>query len=130
VRSYSADSRSRLHDGLRRIASGIALAAAVDIEVNIGLGEPVMVNDADVAATVTSALVSAGLTEGPDLRSCGSDDFAYYGGLVPSAMIFVGTGAGDPSSPGLHHPAFVPADVTVRNLAEILLVSLAALAET
>jgi len=130
VRSYSADSRSRLHDGLRRIASGIALAAAVDIEVSIGLGEPVMVNDPDVAATVTTALVSAGLTEGPDLRSCGSDDFAYYGDLVPSAMIFVGTGAGDPSSPGLHHPAFVPADATVRNLAEILLVSLAALAET
>jgi hypothetical protein len=45
-------------------------------------------------------------------------------------MIFVGTGAGDPSSPGLHHPGFVPADATVRNLAEILLVSLAALAGT
>ena len=53
-----------------------------------------------------------------------------YGGLVPSAMVFVGTGAGGYSSPGLHHPAFVPADAVVRNLAEILLVSLAALAET
>jgi len=130
VRSYSADSRSRLHEGLRRVARGIALAADVDIDVSIELGEPVMVNDADVAAMVTSALTSAGLTEGPALRSCGSDDFSYYGGLVPSAMIFVGTGAGDRSSPGLHHPAFVPADAMVRDLAEIMLVSLAALAET
>src|SRR5205823_9263730 len=121
---------TQLHDGLRRIASGIALAADVDIEVSINLGEPVMVNDADIAATVTSALASAGLTEGPALRSCGSDDFAYYGDAVPSTMIFVGTGCGDHSSPGLHHPAFAPADATVRNLAEILLVSLAALAKT
>jgi hypothetical protein len=45
-------------------------------------------------------------------------------------MIFVGTGAGDNSSPGLHHPAFAPADAMVRNLAEIMLVSLAALAKT
>ena len=130
VRSYSADLRTQLHDGLRRIASGIALAADVDIEVSINLGEPVMVNDAGIAATVTSALASAGLTEGPALRSCGSDDFAYYGDVVPSTMIFVGTGAGDNPSPGLHHPAFAPADAMVRNLAEIMLVSLAALAET
>jgi metal-dependent amidase/aminoacylase/carboxypeptidase family protein len=130
VRSYSAESRSRLHDGLRRIASGIALAADVDIEVRIGVGEPVMVNDPDVAAAVTTALAAAGLTEGPALRSCGSDDFAYYGDVVPSAMIFVGTGPGDSSSPGLHHPAFAPADAMVRNLAKIMLVSLAALAKT
>jgi amidohydrolase len=130
VRSYSADSRSRLHDGLRRVARGIALAADVDIEVTIERGEPVLVNDADVAATVTSALVSAGLTERPALRSCGSDDFAYYCELVPSTMVFVGTGAGGLSSPGLHHPAFAPADAMVRKLAEISLVSLAALAKT
>lgn len=130
VRSYSADSRSRLHDGLRRVASGIALAAGVDIEVSIGLGEPVLVNDADVAATVTSALASAGFTEGPAMRSCGSDDFAYYCELVPSVMIFAGTGEGGPSSPGLHHPAFVPADAMVRKLAEMMLVSLAAVARS
>jgi amidohydrolase len=87
-----------------------------------------MVNDADVAATVTSALASAGLTEEPALRSCGSDDFAYYCELVPSTMIFVGTGAGGLSSPGLHHPAFAPADAMVRKLAEVSVVSLAALA--
>jgi amidohydrolase len=130
VRSYSADSRSRLHEGLRRVARGIAQASDVDIEVTIERGEPVLVNDADVAATVTSALVSAGLTEEPALRSCGSDDFAYYCELVPSTMIFVGTGAGGLSSPGLHHPEFAPADAMVRKLAEISLVSLAALAKT
>ena len=103
---------------------GIALAADVDIDVSIDLGEPVLVNDADVAATVTSALVSAGLTEEPALRSCGSDDFAYYCELRPLDHDLRPHRRGWPlRHPGLHHPAFTPADAMVRKLAEVSLVT-------
>jgi amidohydrolase len=127
IRAYSEASRTRLHDGLRRIAEGVALATDTGIETDLGLGEPVLVNDTAVAAVVSDALVAAGFAQGPDLRSCGADDFSYYTGLVPSTMVFVGTGAGGLSVPGLHHPAFAPEDAVVRDLAEAMLISLTAL---
>ena len=77
---------------------------------------------------MSAALQRAGLTESAPLRSCGSDDFAHYGGVAPSVMVFVGVGPGGRSAPGLHHPAFVPQDRLVQHLAEVMLVCLDALA--
>lgn len=128
IRSFSEDGRGHLHDGMRRIASGIGVACDVAIEVDIGLGCPVLHNHPVAAATVSAALRLAGLTESPPLRSCGADDFAYYGSVSPSVMVFFGVGSGGPTAPGLHHPAFVPEDRVVRSLAEAMLVCLDALA--
>lgn len=128
MRSFSEEGRRQLQDGMRRIASGIAVACDVAIEVDIDLGCPVLDNDPAVAATVSSALRQAGLAESPPLRSCGADDFAYYGGLAPSVMVFFGVGSGGRSAQSLHHPAFVPEDRVVRSLATAMLVCLDALA--
>jgi amidohydrolase len=56
------------------------------------------------------------------LRSCGSDDFAYYCTRYPSLMMFVGVGQpGTPDGPGLHHPAFLPPEETVGEVARAML---------
>jgi amidohydrolase len=56
------------------------------------------------------------------LRSCGSDDFAYYCARYPSLMMFVGVGQpGAPDGPGLHHPAFLPPEETVGEVARAML---------
>jgi amidohydrolase len=129
IRSFSEEGRTELHDGMRRIATGIGVASDVTVEVDIDLGESVLHNDPATAATVTSALRRAGLIESPPLRSCGADDFSYYGRVAPSVMIFIGVGPGDRSAPGLHHPAFVPENRAVGSLATAMLVAVDALAE-
>ncbi|MFC7108334.1 hypothetical protein ACFQQB_52745 [Nonomuraea rubra] len=52
-----------------------------------------------------------------ELRSCGADDFARYGDVAASLMMFVGV---DTES-GLHSPAFLPGDAAVGAVAEALL---------
>jgi amidohydrolase len=128
IRSFSETARTQLHDGMRRIAGGIGAACDVTIEVDIGRGCPVLHNDPAAAETVSSALRQAGLTESPPLRSCGADDFAHYGDVAPSVMVFLGVGPGGRSAPGLHHPAFTPDDRAVRTVAEAMLICLNALA--
>lgn len=127
IRSFSEDGRRQLRDGMRRIASGIGAACDVRIEVDVKIGCPVLHNDPLTAETVSSALRRVGLVESSPLRSCGADDFAHYGSMAPSVMIFFGMGPGGRSAPGLHHPAFVPEDRVVGNLAEAMLVCLRAL---
>ena len=56
------------------------------------------------------------------LRSCGSDDFAYYCTRYPSLMMFAGVGQpGMPDASGLHHPAFLPGEEAVEDVARVML---------
>jgi metal-dependent amidase/aminoacylase/carboxypeptidase family protein len=52
------------------------------------------------------------------MRSCGSDDFGFYGRVAPALMMFVGLegGPGDGDFP-LHHPRFLPPDEAVGAVA-------------
>ena len=54
----------------------------------------------------------------PAWRSCGSDDFAFFGALAPLAMAFVGLdGADGFSARPLHHPELLPPDDAVGTVA-------------
>jgi amidohydrolase len=86
-----------------------------------------MHNDPVLSDVVTRGLEDAGFVPGAELRSCGADDFAFYGTHFPSLMVFAGTG--DPAAPGLHHPEFLPPDEAVEQLARIMLTAYAAVAE-
>ena len=51
-------------------------------------------------------------------RSCGSDDFAFFGALAPLAMAFVGLdGAAGFTTRPLHHPELLPPDAAVGAVA-------------
>ncbi len=54
-------------------------------------------------------LPAAGFELAPAMRSCGSDDFGFYGSVAPSLMAFVGLedAPNTPQAP-LHHPKFLP----------------------
>lgn len=125
LRTFDEAFRSQLHALLRRTAMGIADAHGCQAVVEIGTGEPVMVNDADLATRVTTGLERHGLTEGTPLRSCGADDFAFYSTVFPSLMVFLGTGSGADDEPGLHHPRFLPPDAAVGQVARAMLVAYA-----
>ena len=82
------------------------------------LGEPTTVNDPALAGTTRSLLPEAGFGLAPPMRSCGSDDFGFYGQITPTLMMFVGLkgGPGMQDLP-LHHPRFLPANEAVGAVA-------------
>ena len=50
------------------------------------------------------------------------DDFAYYGARYPALMMFAGVGQpGTLDAPGLHHPAFLPREEAVADVARAML---------
>jgi len=129
IRSFSETDRHQLHLLLRQVATGLAEAHGCSATVAITLGEPVLKNDPELASRVTHTLEADGFTQSEPFRSCGADDFAYYGQTFPSLMIFAGVGDGNPQSPGLHHPEFVPDDDSVSLIARIMMLSYLAAAE-
>lgn len=128
VRAYDESHRAVLHAELRTAAQATAAAYGCTADVDVHIGEPLLDNDPALSARVTAALRSIGLTAAPPWRSCGADDFAYYGTRVPALMVFAGVGDATPGTPGLHHPAFVPDDRAVGDVARIMLASYFSLA--
>lgn len=128
IRAYGEDQRTALEDDLRNAVTATALAYGCTATVAIQRGEPILDNDPVLAARVSATLQADGFAAVPPWRSCGADDFGYYGTTIPSLMIFAGVGDATPGAPGLHHPAFVPRDDAVRDVARIMLASYFALA--
>jgi amidohydrolase len=125
LRTFDEAFRAELHALVRQTASGIAVAHGCEAVVEIGTGEPIMINDPHLSTIVTAALEQHGFAEGTALRSCGADDFAFYSEIFPSLMIFLGTGSGADEAPGLHHPRFLPPDRAVEQVARAMLVAYA-----
>ena len=130
LRAYSEEHRRELHEAVENVARGIAAAHGCEADTVVAVGEPPMTNDTTLAELVTMALAADGLTPAaPPLRSCGADDFAFYGTVVPALMIFAGVGPGDGTQPGLHHPRFLPPDHMIETVARIMISSYFAVAE-
>jgi hippurate hydrolase len=94
VRTLSEATRTRVLDGVRRVAEGIAAAHGATAEVQLTRGYPVTVNDADFAGFV---LDTAREVLGPERAQplahplMGSEDFSYVLQRVPGAMVNLGT---------------------------------------
>jgi amidohydrolase len=119
MRAVTAAHRDLLAERLREVADGVALAHGCTADVTIARGEPVLDNDPGLAASTAALLTRLGATVTEPLRTCGADDFAFYGAVAPSLMLFAGTG-GQPGS-GLHTATFLPADRAVADVADALL---------
>lgn len=130
VRSTDPADRARLLEAVTASASQVAAGFDVAAEVVVTPGEPVLLNDADLADRIVSALAGLGLERAEPMRSLGADDFSYFAEAVPSAMMFVGveTAATEPV-PALHDPRFLPTDRAVRDVAHALLAGYLAAAD-
>ncbi|MEV4223076.1 M20 family metallopeptidase [Nonomuraea sp. NPDC049725] len=117
LRSLSQPWRETLHERFAQMAADVARAHGCEAEVTVLPGEPVLVNDASLAVRTGELLRAQGRTVTAELRSCGADDFAQYGALVPSLMMFVGVD----TETGLHTPEFLPDDASVGAVAESML---------
>jgi len=128
VRTMRPEVGRPLHERLRRTVESVAAGYGCTGRISVRRGEPALVNDPVLAAAAGHRLRALGVPQA-SFRSCGSDDFATYGTVLPILMLFVGTGEG-PGGPTLHDPRYLPGDGAVGEVARALLAGWLAAAET
>jgi amidohydrolase len=129
LRALDPEDREPLRKMAHEIVAHTAQAHGCTARVEVTEGEPATVNDAALAEAARSLLPEAGLEVGPAMRSCGSDDFGFYGLTSPTLMMFVGL-RGAPGTPNvpLHHPRFLPTGEAVGAVARAQAVAFVAAA--
>jgi amidohydrolase len=120
LRAHRPEDRLALRVMVQEVVHGIAAAHGCRARVELVPGEPALENDFEIVALARELLCSAGLLPAREWRSCGSDDFAFFGALAPIAMGFVGLdGAEGFETRPLHHPELLPPDTAVGAVARV-----------
>jgi amidohydrolase len=107
MRTFSDKTRGQVHEGIVRLANGIAGAYGATAEVELLTLYPVTVNDPGYTELVTA---TAAELLGPDAVNAsidpimGAEDFSYVLQQVPGAMAFLG------ARPAAEDPATAPAN--------------------
>jgi amidohydrolase len=118
LRTYFAADRASLREAIRELAESTARAHGCRARVETTEGEPVLRNDPRIIARAQALAPGAGFELAEPWRSCGSDDFAFFGAVAPIAMAFAGlSGAPGFALRPLHHPEFLPPDEAVAAVA-------------
>jgi amidohydrolase len=118
LRAHRPQDRLALREMVEEVAGAVAAAHGCRASVQLVPGEPALENDPGIVTLARDLLASAGFTAAPEWRSCGSDDFAFFGALAPLAMAFVGLdGADGFTVRPLHHPELLPPDDAVGAVA-------------
>ena len=127
LRALQPEDREPLREATREIVEATARANGCVAGLEITEGEPATVNDPALASSARALLPEAGFGLAPPMRSCGSDDFGFYGRLAPTLMVFVGLdGAPSTGRFPLHHPRFLPPPEAVDAVARAQAVALIA----
>ena len=127
IRTLDQQDRQFLRTAIGETVAAVCQAHGCEGAVTITPAEPALTNDALLAAACQPLLRQAGFAVETDFRSCGADDFAYYGSAfqgasgpgigVPSVMLFAGSG----TEVALHHAEFLPADGAIDDVAAAML---------
>jgi amidohydrolase len=121
IRAYDRDHRETLHALITETAQHVVAVHGCTVNVEIRLGEPALRNDERLALRLGEWAQLDGVVQSEPHRSCGADDFAFYGEILPSVMAFVGSGSEHPDEPELHSSNFLPPDELVRDTARIMI---------
>jgi amidohydrolase len=120
LRAHRPEDRLALRGMVEEVVVGVAAAHGCRGSVTLVPGEPALENDPDIVSRARAMLGDAGLTPAREWRSCGSDDFAFFGVHAPIAMGFVGLDGAEGFRPRpLHHPEFLPPDAAVGAVARV-----------
>jgi amidohydrolase len=119
LRAHNEKDRATLRELAAEVVAGVAAAHGCRGEMKLTPGEPVLSNDEAIATAARGLLGEAGLTPTAEpWRSCGSDDFSFFGEGRPVAMAFVGLdGARGFRTRPLHHPELLVPDEAVGAVA-------------
>jgi amidohydrolase len=118
LRAQLPADRVALRRMVEEVVHGVAAAHGCRGAVELVPGEPPLENDPRIVTRARELIADAGLSTAREWRSCGSDDFAFFGELAPLAMGFVGLdGAPGFDARPLHHPELLPPDDAVGAVA-------------
>jgi amidohydrolase len=118
LRAQLPADRVALRRMVEEVVHGVAAAHGCRGAVELVAGEPPLENDPRIVTRARELIADAGLSAAREWRSCGSDDFAFFGELAPLAMGFVGLdGAPGFDARPLHHPELLPPDDAVGAVA-------------
>ena len=101
--------RFEAHDRIRTIIESTAKANGAEVELEISIGYPSVINDADttsVASSLAASLIGEALVGEAEI-SLGAEDFGFYTQEIPGCFFRLGTGnikKGIVS--GVHTPTF------------------------
>ncbi|HAP76513.1 MAG TPA: amidohydrolase [Acidimicrobiaceae bacterium] len=93
IRAVSERTRSKIHDGIRRVAEGVGAAHDASVHVEFRDGYPVTVNNpgsAEFALDVAKEIVGEQGTVRLPNPIMGAEDFSYVLNRIPGAMLFLG----------------------------------------
>jgi hippurate hydrolase len=105
LRTVSERTRREMHEGIRRVAAGVAAAHGVEAKAHVVPGYPVTVNDADFAgfaSDVARGLLGEDRVVAMRAPIMGAEDFSYILERVPGALVFLGARPGDGPAAPLH----------------------------
>ncbi len=108
VRTFSAEVRDMLEQGLRQVAEGVAASHGVQFDFGYRRGYPPTHNTAPEAACCAEAaraVAGAGRVAVDGRPSMGAEDFAYYLEHKPGAYVWIGNGPGTGGCT-LHNPNY------------------------
>lgn len=129
LRTYDATDRRALRALIEQLVASTAHAYGCTARVETTEGEPVLENDGRISECASRLAAAAGFRLADPPRSCGSDDFSFFGAIAPIAMCFAGlSGAPGFEPQPLHHPQFLPPDEAVASVARAQAVLYAAAA--
>jgi amidohydrolase len=118
VRTHVPADRESLREMIRELVESTARAHGCEGRIETTEGEPVLYNDAQISARAQEIAPAAGFEVAGPWRSCGSDDFSFFGAVAPIAMAFAGLSGAPAYVPKpLHHPEFLPPDEAVAMVA-------------
>jgi len=132
-RYFTPEVEQEIENSTYRICDGIAQAFGCEIEVELDVNAPPLVNN----STVCQAAQKAAQKINPDFaiennfRMMASEDMALFLQKIPGAMFFVGAGKEDPEKRfPLHHPGFDIDESSLIVAASLLLETCQQLAKT
>jgi amidohydrolase len=132
-RYFTPEVEQEIENSTYRICDGISQAFGCEIEVELGVNAPPLVNN----STVCQAAQKAAQKINPDFaiennfRMMASEDMALFLQKIPGAMFFVGAGKEDLEKRfPLHHPGFVIDESSLIVAASLLLETCQQLAKT
>ena len=105
IRSFDSAVRQMAHERLAGIVAGQAASYGVTAELDIEIGYPATVNEAektDFAVQVAREVATDGHVVADREREMGAEDFSYMLEARPGAYLFLGQGEGA----ALHHSGF------------------------
>ena len=124
LRTLDRGDRLTLREAARGLIEATCRAHDCPVEITIEPGEPLLENDPEITELVRELLPRAGLACAAPWRSCGSDDFSFFGEVAPVLMAFVGLEAAEGfRARPLHHPEFLPPEAAVSAVARTLAMS-------